>query len=104
MNTTAINKTIADTIIGSINGLDGKFSLAVEIDANTLAEVHGHYEIQGYCEDDYFNGTGAWITTYANVILENCDVFTYDEDGEEIENNIDPDLATIERYVEKELE
>ena len=125
MNTTIINEAIADAIIRSISDYEGNFSLDVDIDANTFAQVSGHYgnfsldvdidantfaqvsghyEIQGYCEDDYFNGTGAWVTTYANVVLEDCDVFTYDEDGEEIENNIEPDLAVIERYVEKELE
>lgn len=104
MNTTIINEAIADAIIRSISDYEGNFSLDVDIDANTFAQVSGHYEIQGYCEDDYFDGTGAWVTTYANVVLEDCDVFTYDEDGEEIENNIEPDLAVIERYVEKELE
>ena len=40
-------------------------------------------EINGYREDDYFNGTGAWVTTDACVGVIN--VHCYDEDGEEVD-------------------
>lgn len=103
MNTTIINEAIADAIIRSISDYEGNFSLDVDIDANTFAQVSGHYEIQGYCEDDYFNGTGAWVTTYADVAIDSCDVFTYDEDGNEVDNDIEPDLAKITREIEREL-
>lgn len=41
--------------------------------------VDGYIETRGYYEDDYFNGTGAWVETYRN---ENINITAYDEDGE----------------------
>lgn len=98
----SINETIANAIVENIEGGNGTFSVEVEID-NTLVEVSGSFEIDVYCEDDYFNGTGAWVTTYVSVIVEDCTVYTYDEDGEEVENDITPDLSEIERYAEMEI-
>ena len=37
------------------------------------------------------------VTTYVSVVVEDCAVYTYDEDGEETENDITPDIAAIER-------
>lgn len=35
-----------------------------EIEVNgLLITVRGHYWADGYCENDYFNGTGAWVAT-----------------------------------------
>lgn len=44
-----------------------------------IVMVDGYIETRGYYEDDYFNGTGAWVETYRceNVILS-----AFDEDGE----------------------
>lgn len=98
---TPINETIAAAIAESIKSNEGRFSLEVEIDGNTVVEVSGRYEMDGYCEDDYFNGTGAWVTTYVSVVVEDCAVYTNDEDGEETENDIRPDIAAIERYAER---
>lgn len=94
-----INETIAAVIADSINDNHGSFSLEVEMDGNTVVEVSGRYEIDGYREDDYLNGTGAWVTTRAAVSVE-C-IEAYDEDGEAVE--IDCSLNEIERYVENEL-
>lgn len=99
----SINETIASAIVESIDSNEGKFSIEVEVDSNTIVEASGRYEVDRYCEDDYFNGTGAWVTTNAMVSVESCEVFTYDEDGEEVESTIMPDIAAIERYAEKEL-
>ena len=98
-----INETIANAIVGNIESNNGTFSIEVEINANTVVEVSGSYEIDGYTEDDYDNGTGAWVVTYVSVIVEALDVFTYNEDGEQVANTISPDIADIERYTEKEL-
>ena len=95
-----INELIANEIAASVEGYEGKFSVEVEIDANTVVEVSGWYELNGYCEDDYFNGTGAWVTTYVRVSVE---AYTYNEDGEQVANTIEPDTAEIERYAENEL-
>lgn len=98
-----INETIATAIVAEIESNNGTFSIEVEIDANTVAEVTGSYEIDGYTEDDYFNGTGAFVVTSVSVVVEALEVFTYDEDGEQVENTISPDISEIERYAEKEL-
>lgn len=72
----AINETIANAIVESIEGNNGTFSVEVEIN-NTLVVVDGSFEIDGYPEDDYFNGTGAWITTYVSVYIDSVEA--YDE-------------------------
>ena len=64
-----ISETIAAAIADSINDNHGSFSLEVEMDGNTVVEVSGRYEIDGYREDDYLNGTGAWVTTRAALRL-----------------------------------
>lgn len=101
LNMTTINETIAAAIAESIESNGGSFALEVEIDGNTVVEVSDRYEMDGYREDDYFNGTGAWVTTYVSVVVEDCAVYTYDEDGEETVNDIKPDITAIERYAER---
>lgn len=94
----AINETIANAIAENIEGNNGTFSVEVEV-GNTLVVVDGSFEIDGYCEDDYFNGTGAWVTTYVAVSIESVEA--YDMDGEA--TGIACDLSKIEGYVENEL-
>ena len=96
MNST--NETIANAIVENIEGNNGTFSVEVEVN-DTLLVVDGSFEIDGYCEDDYFNGTGAWVTTNVFVCIHNVEA--YDEDGNEIE--ADCSLTEIERYAECEL-
>ena len=98
-----INEMIASAIVDAMTGSEGKFSVEVEIDANTVVEVSGWYEVDGYCENDYFNGTGAWVTTYVRVCVEACEVCTFNEDGEQVANTIEPNIAEIERYAENGL-
>lgn len=94
----AINETIANAVYNAIDSNNGTFSVEVEVN-NTLVVVDGSFEIDGYCEDDYFNGTGAWVTTYVSVCIDSVEA--YDEDGNEV--NVDCDLTEIERYAENEL-
>ncbi len=94
----AINETIANAIVENIEGNEGTFSVEIEVN-NTLVVVDGSFEIDGYPEDDYFNGTGAWVTTYVAVSIDSVEA--YDEDGNEVE--VICNLAEIERYTENEL-
>lgn len=94
----AINETIANAIVESIEGANGTFSVEVEVN-NTLVIVDGSFEIDGYSEDDYFNGTGAWVTTYVSVYIDSVEA--YDEDGNEVE--VICNLTEIKRYAENEL-
>lgn len=91
----AINETIANAVYNAIDSNNGTFSVEVEVN-NTLVVVDGSFEIDGYCEDDYFNGTGAWVTTYVSVYIDGIEA--YDEDGNEVD--VDCDLTEIERSVE----
>lgn len=93
----AINEKIANAIVEDIEGGNGTFSVEVEI-GDTQVFVDGSFETDGYCEDDYSNGTGAWVTTYATVRIESVEAYT---DGDVTE--ITCDLTKIERYVEDEL-
>lgn len=92
----AINETIANAIYNAIDSNNGTFSVEVEVN-NTLVVVDGSFEIDGYCEDDYFTGTGAWVTTYVSVCIDSVEA--YDEDGNEVD--VDCDLKEIERSVER---
>ena len=76
-----------------------RYSISVEVEVNdTLVVVDGSFEIDVYCEDDYFNGTG-WVTTYISVIVE---IFFFKQKtAYEIETTYD--LAEIERSVENDL-
>lgn len=94
----AINETIANAIVENIEGANGTFSVEIEAN-NTLVVVDGSFEIDGYPEDDYFNGTGAWMTTYVSVCIDSVEA--YDEDGNEVE--VICNLTEIERYAENEL-
>lgn len=44
-------------------------------------------EEEGYKEDDYYNGTGAWVCTERTVSVEVSDSYT--EDGEQTKNDFD---------------
>ena len=94
----AINETIANAIVENIEGNEGTFSVEIEAN-NTLVVVDGSFEIDGYSEDDYFNGTGAWVTTYVSVYIDSVEA--YDEDGNEVE--VICNLTEIKRYAENEL-
>lgn len=54
------------------------------------------YEVDGYVEDDYFNGTGAFIETSSSLRIENVESFN--EDGEETSNDFSE--SVLERMVE----
>lgn len=95
----AINETIASAIVENIEGCDGTFSVEIETANGVMIYADGSFEIDGYCEDDYFNGTGAWVTTYARVWIDTVEA--YDENGEAVE--VDCDTCEIERYAEREL-
>lgn len=96
----SVSEKIAEAIAENIDGSEGRFDLDVELDENTFVTVSGWYEFDGYREDDYFNGTGAWVTTYARVSVDACEVCAYDENGDEVPTTIEIDTAEIERFVE----
>lgn len=58
----------------------GNFCIEVDL-GDYIATVSGWVELGGYTDDDYFNGTGAWIETYRDASVH---IITLtDEDGNE---------------------
>lgn len=78
MLTTSDYMTIASQIE------EGKGSVEFEKE-NEILFFDYSYEIEGYVEDDYFNGTGAFIETSSSLYIEGVESFN--EDGEETSNN-----------------
>lgn len=78
MSTTSDYMTIASQIE------EGKGSVEFEKE-NEILFFDYSYEIEGYVEDDYFNGTGAFVETSSSLYIEGVESFN--EDGEETSNN-----------------
>lgn len=72
----------------------GKGSIEFEKENETLFFDYS-YEIEGYVEDDYFNGTGAFIETSSSLYIEGVESFN--EDGEETSNDFSE--SKLERMV-----
>ena len=75
--------------LAEVHDEDGGVDIEIELDGITI-NAKGSIELDGYKEDDYFNGTGAWVETYRSASVE---LTAFDEDGEveigiEIENEI----------------
>lgn len=63
---------------------EGKGSVEFEKD-NEILFFDYSYEIEGYVEDDYFNGTGAFVEISSSLCIEGVESFN--EDGEQTSNN-----------------
>lgn len=50
-------------------------------------EIHYKCEKDAYQEDDYYNGTGAWVVTAINMRVLN--VSCVNEDGEQVDTDFD---------------
>lgn len=101
MNNKEIKASLVDAIRDELGGgtADNEpFHVNVEV-ADLMIEVSGHFWADGYCEDDYFNGTGGWVTTGATVAIDS--LVAYDQEGDDVELNLDESL--IEREIEDEI-
>jgi len=103
---------VFNSIWDNMKGCKGEIYDCIEIPESngttTTIEVSGKYESYGYCEDDYFNGTGAWVTTYANVTIDSIEVNAHDENDYEVETDITRlasqiDLDSLEKDLKAEL-
>lgn len=63
---------------------DGSNSIEFEKDGETLF-IECTLESDGYVEDDYYNGTGAYVETFRVIYVESVE--SYNEDGEQTANN-----------------
>lgn len=81
----------------------GEDNICTEIEiGSSIVEVRGYIRTYGYSEDDYFDGTGYRITTSADVNLS-FDVKSFDEDGNEIEDQLNIDEDGITDWLYKEI-
>lgn len=82
---------------------DGYFEIEIELGRNTFAQVCGHVETDSYQEDDYYSGTGAWVTTYASVAISSLELHAYDDNGDEIPCALEVHEDKIEKYCKTQL-
>lgn len=59
---------------------EGKNNIEYEKDGEVLL-IDCEYKVQGYVEDDYYRGTGAFVKTARQLTIENT--FCCSEDGRE---------------------
>lgn len=67
-------------------------------EGNTII-VRGEYEKDEYQEDDYFNGTGAWVCRNAEVDITEFDY--YNKDYEDVE--LSYGIFELQEAIENEL-
>lgn len=95
---TETEKIIADSILN-----DDYNNIYQEIQiGNVIVEVKGRILVDGYGEDDYFNGTGAFVATDAEIDLT-FDQSAYDEDGNDTEEVLQINENTIIEYIKREI-
>lgn len=60
-----------DIVLGKLEEQTGNFDIFIEINDDLTIEAKGYLYVHGYREDDYFNGTGAFVETSreADVVL-----------------------------------
>lgn len=93
MRTIELSKEQREKVINALAAVhdeNGRFDIDIELDDALTLNAKGWLELDGYLEDDYYNGTGAYIETHRSASVE---VKAFDEDGEveidiEIENEI----------------
>lgn len=93
---TTLDLQVASAIEAKLCGLDGNFSVELEIEKDDIYNVvtaTGAYSFDGYEE------TGGFFLTNADVSIEDCTITAYNEDNEEVECNIDINTFAIERYL-----
>ena len=82
--------------LAEVKHQDGDFAIEVEVGGDISIEAKGSVMIEGYQEDGYHNGTGAWIETYRSASVE-LKATVYSEDWPE-ETAVD-DITEHEAYI-----
>ena len=70
MRTIELTQAQVDTIISKlaeVHDSSDNFSVEIDVDDELTVTAEGFVEIDGYVEDDYYNGTGAFVETYRNA-------------------------------------
>lgn len=75
-----------------IHDESGTFDIDIELGSLTV-NATGEVDIEGYVEDDYLNGTGAFIETRRNATVA---LTGFDEAGDEVFIDSDAERAVCE--------
>lgn len=86
--------------LADVRDVNDRFSIEVAVDDSLTVTAKGFVEIDGYREDDYERGTGAFVETYRRAHVE-LTGWCYDHVSEEdVEVVIGGDsTARIERFL-----
>ncbi|MCM1079579.1 MAG: hypothetical protein NC431_08910 [Firmicutes bacterium] len=79
-----------DTIVEHLDAQEGNFNIEIELSDTLMMQAKGHLSTKGYVEDDYLNGTGAYIET-DRVARVRLTPLQADKDGELQECELDTD-------------
>ena len=98
---------VEDEIVENLLEYVGCNNIDTEIEVgNMIVNIRGSIRTYGYMEDDfhcgYMNGTGYNVTTSADIQLT-FDVTTYDDDGNEVDNDIEIDEDAIRECLYNEI-
>lgn len=95
---TEAERIIADSILN-----DDYNNIYQEIQiGNVIVEVKGRILVDGYGEDNYFNGTGAFVTTDAEIDLT-FSQSAYDGEGNSTKEVLQINENTITEYIKREI-
>ena len=80
--------TLTNTDYSEISSMieEGNGTIEYEKDGEILF-IDYTYDVEGYVENDYFNGTGAFVVTSVDFNVNDAEC--YDEDGEEKDTDFD---------------
>lgn len=84
MRTIELSKEQREKVINALAAVhdeNGRFDIDIELDDALTLNAKGWLELDGYLEDDYYNGTGAYIETHRSASVT---LTAYDEEGEQI--------------------
>lgn len=95
---TEAERIIADSILN-----DDYNNIYQEIKiGSVIVEVKGRILVDGYGEDDYFNGTGAFVATDAEIDLT-FSQSAYDDEGNSTKEVLRINENTITEYIKREI-
>lgn len=90
METITLTKEQRNMVLRELSDVQDDFCVCVDVAGNITVQAKGYLYVDGYRENDYYNGTGAFVETSrtADVIL----TAFVGEDGEECE--VDAEFET----------
>lgn len=79
-----------------------QFYIEVDLGATLTIVAVGSIRTDGYYEDDFYNGTGAWIETFRNAQVELKAILYNEEDNDAAEYDVDNDTKrAVEELLNK---